>query len=227
MGYKFVTSDLKSKNGNLQWKIGEWVKHTGSLELCSSGLHGCSNSLDSLQYTYGDRWFKVAFRGTVVTDDDKFVCSEMKLVQELPVKEILVRFAIECAKRCYKNWKAFDPEEKDQCVWQAIVAADNYVKNPCAETASAARSAANGAWSAARSAAWSAAWSAESAANAAWSAESAANAAWSAARSAARSAANAAWSAEREWQQKTLNRLIREELKKQKTFVPKPMEAKE
>jgi len=94
----------------------------------------------------------------------------------------------------------------DKRVENAIIAAEEWVKNPCEETRSAAwsaaRSAESAAWSAesaklaARSAAWSArsaAWSVESAVwsaaeAAAESAESAVSAVWSAAESAAESA---------------------------------------
>jgi hypothetical protein len=219
LGYKFVTADLRSKNGDCTWVVGEWKHDSASLELCTSGLHACVSPLDSLEYVYGDRWFLVAAKGTVLHGADKFCASDMKLVRELPVKTVLVAFAVECAKHCYANWKAFAPD--DGRVWAAIVAAENYMKNPTEENRSAESAARSAAWSAARSAAWSAesaarsaasaAWSAAwSAASAAWSAESAAWSAESAAWSAAWSAASAAWSAERTWQLKTLNRLIRQ-----------------
>jgi hypothetical protein len=31
-GFKFIGSDMKSKNGNITWKIGEWQKHEGELK---------------------------------------------------------------------------------------------------------------------------------------------------------------------------------------------------
>jgi hypothetical protein len=161
VGYKFVTSDLKSRNGDVQWKVGEWQSCAGELKLCENGLHAAPTPLDSLQYVYGDRWFKVAARGEFSGDGDKFVAREMMLAEELPVKEVLVRFAVACAKRCYKNWKAKFPG--DLRVWRAILAAEAYVKDPTEENRRAAWSAA----SAARSAAWSAESAARSAASAA------------------------------------------------------------
>src|SRR5208282_4476949 len=225
--YKFVTNDLKSKNGDCQWVLGEWKTCEGHLSLCENGLHASHTALDSLQYTYGNRWFMVEARGEFVEGDDKFCCREMRLTQELPIDKILVQFAILCARRCYKNYKKQYPNDK--VVWAAILAAEKCLANPSPENLSAARSAersaASAAWSAeseacaewsAASAAWSAesaTWSAESAArSAAWSAESAE---WSAAsaESAARSAAR---SAEKQWQQKTLNKLIKKYTTQQK-----------
>jgi hypothetical protein len=203
VGYKFVTSDLKSKNGVCQWVIGEWKHHDGELSMCESGLHASPTPLDSLQYTYGDRWFIVAAKGILgKVEGDKFVCSDMKLVQEIPVAKVLVPFAIACALRCYGNWKKEYP--KDDRVEKAILAAEKCFRDPSPENVeaawsaawSAARSAESAVWSA-ESAAWSAAWSAASAARSAErsAARSAESAAWSAERSAARSAESAAWSA--------------------------------
>jgi hypothetical protein len=159
-GYKFVTQELKSRNGNLQWKIGEWQTCKGKLQLCENGLHASPSALESLQYTYGDRWFKVVVDGECLKGDDKFVARKMMLVQELPVREILVKFAVACARRCYNNWEKQYPEDKR--VLLAIEAAEAYVANPTKETASAAWIAEGAARSAesAESAAWSAAWSA-------------------------------------------------------------------
>ena len=191
-GYKFVTKDLKSKNGDIQWVVNEWQKVEGQLSLCNNGLHASHTPLDSLQYTYGDRWFIIEARGKMVEGDDKFCAEEMKLTQELPVDKILVQFAILCARRCYKNYKKQYPEDK--IVLAAIEAAEKCMLDPSEENISAARSAARSAVSAARSA--------ESAArSAAWSAESAA---WNAARS-----------AERKWQQKVLQKLIQKYIRKE------------
>ena len=104
-GYKFVTKDLKSKNGDIQWVVNEWQKVEGQLSLCNNGLHASHTPLDSLQYTYGDRWFMIEACGKMIEGDDKFCAQEMKLTQELPVDKILVQFAILCARRCYKNYK--------------------------------------------------------------------------------------------------------------------------
>ena len=76
-GYKFITAKMTSKNGSQKWIVGEWVKHAGALALCDSGLHGCESALDSLNYVYGEKWFKVEARGEILRGDDKFDASEM------------------------------------------------------------------------------------------------------------------------------------------------------
>jgi hypothetical protein len=206
-GYKFIKEDMYSKYGNCKWSIGKWKKHRGKLKLCDKGLHASEKPLDAFEYVYGDRFFVVEARGRIIKDDDKFVASEMRLVQEINLKKLSVWFAIRCAKRSLKHWEKYD--KKDKSPLEAIEIAEKclrYLKKnePIPEelidaawsAAESTRSARSAAWSAARSAAWSAAWSA--ARSAAWSAawSAARSAAWSAARSAARSAAwSAAWSA--------------------------------
>jgi hypothetical protein len=215
IGYKFVTSGLKSKEGNQTWVIGKWYKHKGELSLCESGFHACLNPVDSLGYVYGNRWFIVEARGKLIKGDDKFVAEEMRLIKEIDTKRVSVKFAVACARKCLNNYERVYPS--DDRVRKAIEAAEDWLKNPCQATIDAAWSARSAAWSA-ESAAWSAAWSARSATwsaeSAAWSAESAAwsaeSAAWSA--ESAWSAARSAESAAEKWQERTLKRIIKTEL---------------
>jgi hypothetical protein len=207
-GYKFITDEMKSSNGDCTWKLNEWKTHNGKIELCSSGFHACRTALQSLSYVYGNRWFIVEASGDInEKEGDKFVSSEMRLIKELPVKEIVVKFSCVCARRSLKNFKKQFPNDKRP--EEAIQAAEDYmfkkitleelnVKMSAAWSAEgAARSAArSAAWSAARSAARSAAWSAESAA---WSAESAAR--------------SAAWSAEKKWQKVQFEKIVKEYIK--------------
>ena len=196
IGYKWLTSENKSINGDkISWKKSIWVKREPKrLQLCKYGLHASKTPLQSLGYVYGDKWWVVEAKGKIINTDDKFVASEMKIIKRLPVKKILVKFAVLCAKRCLTNYEKEYPN--DDRPRKAIEAAENYVKNPTKENESAA-------WSAG-----SAAWSAGSARSAAGSARSAA---WS-----ARSAARSAGSAEYEWQNKTLNNLIKKYFQKLK-----------
>ena len=188
-GYRFVTDDLKSKNGEVQWEIGKWQKHDGELKLCKSGFHASKEPLYSLNYVFGSRWFICEARGKILEDDDKFCAEEMRLLREIPdLKRLMVRFAVDCAKRCLPRFEKVFPE--DERPREAIEAAEVWFKNPTEENRRAAESAAE-------SAAWSAAGlAAESAAR---------SAAWSAG-----AAAGSAGLAERKWQRKHLNKLIKE-----------------
>ena len=164
-GYKFIESNMKSKNGNHTWKVGEWYKED-KIELCSKGFHACKEPLEALKFVYGDKFYLVEARGKIVketreNEDKKFVASEMRLVSEISDK-VFKRFAIFCAKQCLSNYEKLNPNDKRP--FEAIKAAEDYLDEKIElkelqEKISAAKSA--------ESAAGSAAWSARSAARSA------------------------------------------------------------
>ena len=53
-GYKFLTSEMRSKNGDAEWTVGEWRKHDGELAMCQSGFHYCKEPIEAFEYIYGD-----------------------------------------------------------------------------------------------------------------------------------------------------------------------------
>ena len=185
--YRFVTEDLKSEHGDVQWVVGEWQKYEGTLKLCKSGFHASRRPLDSLNYIFGTRWFLCETKGKALKDTDKLCASEMRILQEIPLS-VIVQFATDCAKRVDARdaaWAAImkDAREAAAAAWAAREAA-----------AGAAREAAAGA---AREAAAAAAWAAREAAAAAWAAR------------------EAAGDAEEKWQNNHLTKLIRQAFKEQ------------
>ena len=131
IGYKWLTSNMRSMRGNLTWKLGEWKKYSGKLKICKRGLHASPTPLDSLEYIYGNRWFIVEYSGNVIKEDDKFVASKMRIVKELDSKRILIPFACLCARRCLKNYEKEYP--KDFRPRKAIEAAEECIRNPTAK----------------------------------------------------------------------------------------------
>jgi len=208
--YRFVTDDLKSQNGDEQWAVGEWKKVDGELELCKTGLHACRTPYQSLTYVYGTRWFKAEARGTILEGDDKFCASEMRLVEEIPIK-VIHQWAVDCAYRVLSIYEQHHPE--DDRPRKALEAKQSWIDNPCEETFEttqiAARATTYTVWDA-TGAAWAAAKATGCAADrsATWVAKHAAGA-----------AADAAWvawdtrDAEVKWQREHLEELIQEALK--------------
>lgn len=184
-GYRFVTGDMRSKNGVVQWELGKWQKFDGKLKLCESGLHASKEPVDSLSYVFGERWFRCEARGTILMDSDKFCASEMRLTREISVN-VIKRFAVECAKHMLHLYEEKHPADKRPRL--AIEAAELYLAEPTEENLNKL------------TAAWAAG-------EAAWAAGAAAGAARAAARAAAW---DAAWAAERRWQNKLLKKLIKE-----------------
>ena len=182
IGYKFVRENLKSEHGDIQWAPGEWQKCEGELSLCKNGLHASQKPLDSLDYTFGTRWFECEARG-ILKGSDKFCASEMRLLQEIP-KEVLIQFAIDCAKKVLLVFEKEYPNNKQ--LRKVVKAAELYLKNPNALTCDAARTA----YTASK-----AAYAAREACEAAW-------AAW---------ATYNDWDAMKKWQNRHLLNLIRKE----------------
>ena len=128
--YRFVTNDLKSQNGNIQWKIGEWVKYDGELKLCNGGLHACFNPTDSLDNIYGSRWFLAETRGIILEDENKFCATEMRLVKEIPLKVIQL-FAVDCAEHVLPIYEKIYPN--DDNVSLCIKMTRAFIENPTEE----------------------------------------------------------------------------------------------
>lgn len=128
-GYRWLTKDLKSEHGNVEWKPGEWKKQDGKLELCRNGFHASREPLDSLNYDFGVRWFHCEARGEILEDNDKFIASEMRVTKEIVnAKNIVVAFAIACAKRSLKYFEEKNPD--DLRPRKAIEAAEAWLQNP-------------------------------------------------------------------------------------------------
>ena len=159
-GFKLIQKNMHSKNGSHLWEIGKWYKHKGKIDMCKEGFHACRTALQSLEYIYGDRWFLVEARGKIEGKENKFVSSEMRLVKELPLKKIMVKWAVFCAKQCLEIFEKKYPEDKRPR--EAIEAAEKYSDGKITieelnGKANAARVAASAVESAVSEAAWVAA----------------------------------------------------------------------
>ena len=199
--YKFLKEGLKSENGDTSWKLNEWQKYEGELDMCHAGFHCSKGKYQAFSYVQGEILAQVEVKGKSIKEKDKEVWSEMRVVKLWKwQKKDSVALAIYSAELVIDNFEKVYPDDKRPR--EAIEAAKRYLKDPSEKNRSAAESAESAAWSAA-SAAWSAASAASAAASAAesaaWGVASAAASAASAAiaASAARSVASAAWSAAR------------------------------
>ena len=154
--YRFVTKDLRSQNGDMQWVVGEWKKVEGKLSLCNVGLHACRTPYQSLAHVFGDRWFVAEARGVVVEEGDKFCASEMRLVKEIPVS-VIHQYTVDCAYHVLPIYEKEYPDDKRPRL--ALEAKQAWINDPSDEN----KRKLDAAW-AARAAAWAAraaAWDAE------------------------------------------------------------------
>ena len=188
--WKFLREGLKSEHGNLVWDK-KWKKHEGTLDMCSDGFHCSKEIYQAFSYVQGEILSEVEVKGKHLSEKDKEVWSEMRIIKCWKwQKKDSVALSIYAAELCLNNFEKVYPNDKRPR--EAIEAAKKWLENPTEKNQSAAASAAWSAWLAAESAAKSAWLAAESAESAAKSAtRSAAKSAWLAAKSAAKSAKSA------------------------------------
>jgi hypothetical protein len=90
-GYKCFNKDFTCNN--FQFKVGKTFKHNGTIQLCKEGFHYCKELKDVFNY-YGfdsdNHVCEIEASGQIIDgDDDKSVCSIMKVIRELPWSEVL------------------------------------------------------------------------------------------------------------------------------------------
>ena len=185
---------LPGKQPDGLWKpFGQWMpKITGNLVPCSIGYHLCRE--EDLVHWLGPAIWEVEAKGRVVTDTDKVVVREARLLHRVSTwSERTARlFAADCAEHVLHLFEEEYPN--DNRPRKAIEAARLYANDTIGVAARDAAGAAAGAagWDAARDAARVAAGAAAGAAGWAAAGEAARDAARAAAGAAARAAAGAA-----------------------------------
>lgn len=171
---------------------GEWIEHKGRVEICSSGLHASRRAIDALGYADGSYVSLCEIDDIVEEHGDKLVCRRRRHLWTYDAELVLLQFARQCALDVVHLWDA--PE-----VVLQYLKADNELL---------------------RFAAWHAAQHSElsHASDAVWSivrSDDAPNAARNAARYAALAASEAAtWASTREAQNKRLESMLLEGVKK-------------
>ncbi len=100
--------DGKLRDGTKPPRKGAWLRHTGDLELCTSGLHASTDIMDALKYAPGGTLCRVECGGEVIESDDKRVCSQRKILWRFDATETMREFARWCALQVIDLWDAPD-----------------------------------------------------------------------------------------------------------------------
>jgi hypothetical protein len=89
-GYKGFDKDLKCKG--FQYEVGKTYECEGKITLCVNGFHFCKEPKQIYGY-YADlpacRYCEIEASGEIIEGDGKCVCSEIKIVREIPLQEFL------------------------------------------------------------------------------------------------------------------------------------------
>jgi hypothetical protein len=91
-GYKGFDKDLKCRG--FQYEIGKTYKAEGKIKIGINGFHFCKNPMDICDFdNYGNlldcRYCEVEASGEIIEEDELCVCSEIKIVREIPLWEFL------------------------------------------------------------------------------------------------------------------------------------------
>ncbi len=164
------------REGRVEVKAGTTLRAKASdLKLCYYGLHASVRAIDALKYAPGCVISRVLCSGTVITSDDKLVCSQRKVLWLADATNTLHEFACRIAEQALAKVGSPDPRSL-----KAIEVKRAWVKGEATDAD----------LSAARDAARDAARGADLSAARAAARDAARGAAWDAALAAAGDAAN-------------------------------------
>ena len=145
--YKFLNKGLKSANGDMKWKVGEWYKYDGDIEMCERGFHCSKGIYQAFSYVQGELLAEVEVKGKHLSQDNKEVWKEMRLTKVWKwQKKDSVLFAIYAARPVLDIFEKECPEDKRPRL--AIEAAEKWVKSPTKKNKDAARAAGAAVWAA-------------------------------------------------------------------------------
>ena len=186
--WKSMKKGMKSDNGDVKWKLGQWQTHKGKLDMCESGFHVSEKIIDAMSFVPMEVLAKVEVKGKSIKQEDKQVWSQMRIVKAYKwTKKDSVSLAIYAAELILPFFEKEYPN--DNRPRQAIEAAKKVLQNDTPINRRAAWAAAAPSWATHWAISWpmDAAYAAEAAKaaalTAAWkvyAAEAAESAAWAA-----------------------------------------------
>lgn len=91
--YKAFNSNFSCRD--FQYKVGNEYHITGDLKICKNGFHACQNLIDMFNYypMENSRFAIVKLWGDVLFGIDKMCASDIEIVEELSLKDIVERYA--------------------------------------------------------------------------------------------------------------------------------------
>jgi hypothetical protein len=104
IAYHFVADKLR--DGRAIPPDGEWLEHTGKIEMCRAGLHASLHVADALKYAPGATLCLVELGGEIQTGDDKLVASKRRIIARFDATEVLRKDARDSALSVIHLWGA-------------------------------------------------------------------------------------------------------------------------
>ena len=88
IGYKVTNPDMTCLG--FQYELGKKFTHKGEISFCQSGFHFCLNPSDCFNYypfNPDNRVFEIEY-GSILTEGDKSITSEIFFLREIPWQEV-------------------------------------------------------------------------------------------------------------------------------------------
>ena len=102
IAYKAFDKNMQCRG--FQFEVGAHYEHNGKVEPCKSGFHACKNPLDVWNYyPINSRYAIVEIAGDVVDSgsDSKVACSNISIVQEITLTELINHSVKYMLNECY------------------------------------------------------------------------------------------------------------------------------
>ena len=107
--YKAFNSNFSCRD--FQYEVGKEYHINGDVKMCGNGFHACQNSIDTFNYypMENSRFAIVKLWGDILFDFNKMCASDIEIVEELPLKDIVKRYVLSKVDFLkYKNCTRFE-----------------------------------------------------------------------------------------------------------------------
>ena len=107
--YKAFNSNFSCRD--FMYEVGKEYHINGDVKMCGNGFHACQNSIDTFNYypMENSRFAIVKLWGDILFDFDKMCASDIEIVEELPLKDIVKRYVLSKVNFLkYKNCTRFE-----------------------------------------------------------------------------------------------------------------------
>ena len=109
IAYKAFDKNMQCRG--FQFEVGAHYEHNGKVEPCKSGFHACKNPLDVWNYyPINSRYAIVEIAGDVVDSgsDSKVACSNISIVQEITLTELINHSVKYMLNWCYDKLAGYN-----------------------------------------------------------------------------------------------------------------------
>ena len=129
IAYKAFDKNMQCRG--FQFEVGAHYEHNGKVEPCKSGFHACKNPLDVWNYyPINSRYAIVEIAGDVVDSgsDSKVACSNISIVQEITLTELINHSVKYMLNECYDKLAGHNSKLAASGDYSKLAASGDYSK---------------------------------------------------------------------------------------------------